>query len=200
MIENCGGKISIHGVEFMAKLKTPVVYVANHMSMLETMLLPGAIILAFQDVTTVVKKSLLSYPFFGKIMKALEPISIARQNPVADFKEVLNKGTESLHRGQSVLIFPQATRSIEFDPRNFNTLGLKLAKRADVPIVPVALKTDFQKIGTIFRNFGRIDRNKIIYFKFGNPLMVGKNDRETHEKILRFIAENLREWGGQVKG
>ena len=42
----------------------------------------------------------------------------------------------------SVLIFPQTTRELFFDPKKFNTLGIKLAKRAKVPVIPIAVKTD----------------------------------------------------------
>lgn len=199
LIEGCDGRISICGLESLAKLEGPAVYVANHMSMVETMLLPGAIILAFQDVTTVVKQSLLRYPFFGKIMRCLNPISVTRRNPMQDFKEVLNNGEKCLRGGQSVLVFPQATRSAEFNPGDFNTLGVKLARRAGVPIVPVALKTDFQGVGRVFRDLGRIDRNKTIYFKFGEPLTVEGNGREAHEKVVRFITDNLREWGVVIR-
>lgn len=199
VVEGCGGRISIHGLDAIAKLETPAVYVANHMSVLETMLLPGAIILPFQNVTTVVKKSLLSYPFFGRIIKALDLISVTRQNPRADFREVLAQGTESLRDGMSVLVFPQATRSFEFDPGSFNTLGIKLAQRAGVAIVPVAVKTDFHGIGPVFKDIGRINRKKTICFKFGEPLMVDGNHREVHKKVVNFIAENLREWGAKVR-
>lgn len=198
-IEQCGGRISISGMEHMAKLEGPAVYVANHMSLAETFLIPG-ILLAFGSFTIVVKKSLLRYPFFGIIMRAVEPVSVTRQNPREDLREVLGKGEEFLRRGRSVLIFPQATRSSEFDPEDFNTLGVKLAGRAGVPVVPLALKTDFMGIGRIFKDFGRIERSKTIYFRFGEPLMVNGNAREAHEKVVRFIIENLRKWGGKVRG
>jgi len=47
----------------------------------------------------------------------------------------------------SVLIFPQTTRDLRFDPNKFNTLGIKLAKRAKVPVIPVAVKTDAWGMG-----------------------------------------------------
>ncbi len=46
----------------------------------------------------------------------------------------------SLKKNISVLIFLQTTRELRFDPKKFNTLGIKLAKRAKVPVIPVAVK------------------------------------------------------------
>lgn len=197
-IESRGGEIDISGMEHVLKLKAPAVYVANHMSVLETMLLPGAIILPFHDVAPIVKESLLRYPFFGAIMRAIKPISVGRQNPRRDFQEVLTNGREFLGRGRSVLVFPQATRHVEFDPSEFNTLGIKLARQACVPVVPVALKTDFHGVGRIFRDIGRIDKSKTIHFKFGASIEVRGNGKDAHDHVVRFIAENLIKWGGTV--
>ena len=198
LMENCGGKLNISGIERLRKIQGPAVYVSNHMSMLETMLLPGAIILPLHRVAVIVKQSLLTYPFFGKIMRHVEHISVGRENAREDLRHVLTMGEENLRNGLSVLIFPQATRNAVFCPREFNSLGVKLAERADVPVVPVALKTDFQGVGKIIRDFGPIDRTKTAYFKFGEPMLVRKNNKEIHEKIVRFIIENLQKWGGKV--
>ena len=153
-MEGCGARISISDAKVLTEINGPAVYVANHMSQTETMLLPGAIILPFQKVTTVVKESLLTYPVFGRVMTALDPIAVTRRNPREDLKHVLKKGAEELGRGISVVLFPQSTRSVTFDPTTFNSLGVKLAGRAGVPIVPVALRTDFRGIGRTIRQDG----------------------------------------------
>ncbi len=197
LIEGCGGHVNITGLNNIAKLDKPVVYISNHMSVVETMLVPGAIVLAFQDVTTVVKESLLHYPFFGPIMKTLDPISVTRKNPRKDLRAVLEKGELELRNGRSVVLFPQATRAPGFQPASFNTLGVKLAKRAGVQVVPVALKTDFQQPGRRIKDIGPLDRSKTLFFRFGKPLSV-ENSKETHEQVVRFIVDNLRSWGAVI--
>ncbi len=192
-VEMCGGKMVVEGVENLVNLKGPVVYISNHMSMLETMLLPG-IVMGFGELAIIVKESLLKYPVFGGILREFPTIGVTRNNPRHDFKEVMEKGVEHLSKGRSLLVFPQATRSLKVDENSFNTLGVKVAKRAGVPVVPIALKTDFQGIGRIFRDIGRLDRSKIIHFKFGNLLYVDKNEKEVHAQVVDFILNNLREW------
>ena len=196
--EVCGAKITISGCESVTKYNKPVVFVSNHMSMLETMLYPG-ILLAFGGLATVVKESLLTYPVFGHIMCAVDPISVTRKSPREDLKEVLGKGEAILRAGRSVLIFPQSTRRVEFNPDEFNSLGVKLAKKAGVPIVPIVLKTDFHSNGIRFKDIGDLDRNKHVYFKFGPVMEITGNGRVEHEKSIEFIEANLKQWGAIVE-
>jgi len=167
------------------------------MSMIDTFILPG-ITTAFTKSTFVVKDGLLNYPVFGKILKAINPISVTRSNPREDLKRVLNKGSDLISKGYSVITFPQTTRSTLFDTTSFNSLGVKLAKRAMVPVVPIALKTDFQCNGRFFKDMGMVNPGKTLYFKFGNPIPIEGKPQAVHKKIVQFIANNLSEWGGEV--
>ena len=56
---------------------------------------------------------------------------------------LMSKGVEHLKNGTSVIVFPQKTRAAEFNPEEFNSIGVKLAKRAGVPVQPLALDTSF---------------------------------------------------------
>ncbi len=67
----------------------------------------------------------------------------------------------------------------------------KLAKKAGVPVVPLALKTDGWGNGRRFKDFGRINTNKKAYFAFGEPIVIeGKGDLE-QEQINEFISTKL---------
>ena len=198
-VEACGGKLELSRSEGHELNSDPKVYVCNHMSLLETFLLPGPLVSLGSDVATVVKESLLTYPVFGAIMRAVNPISVSRTNPREDLKTVLSLGKEELDKGRSVLIFPQSTRMSEFDPSLFNTLGAKLADRAGVPVVPVAVKTDFMGVGRLLRDFGPISRDKRVYVKVGKALPISGNARDVHRQTIDFIAGNLRAWGAEPR-
>ena len=109
------------------------------------------------------------------------------------------RAVNSSANGGSIIIFPQATRSVEFDIEGFNTLGVKLASRNGVPVVPVAIKTDFQRNGKWIKDMGPIDPQKTLYFKFGEPLPVEGKGRKTHQQVIEFISQNLLAWGGSIK-
>jgi 1-acyl-sn-glycerol-3-phosphate acyltransferase len=197
LVESAGGKVHISGLKALTRCRGSVVYVANHMSLLDTLILP-CILLAFGKVTFVVKEGLLRYPVLGVIIRAIHPIAVTRENPRQDLKTVISEGMALLSRGCSIIIFPQATRSAVFDETTFNSLGVKLAQRAGVPVVPVALKTDFQGNGKIFKDMGPVDPTKILYINFGNPELVEGKAQDMHQSVIAFILRNLREWGAQV--
>ena len=197
-VEISGGEWHISGIKGLAKNNGPVVYVANHMSMIDTFIFP-CLILQFHNATFVLKEVLLKYPFFGRLLKAINPIAVSRKNPRQDLKTVLDKGTSLISQGCSIIIFPQSTRSEVFDASLFNSLGVKLAGRAGVPVVPVALKTDFYVKGKFVKGFGSISPGKPLYAKFGDPIPVDSNTQEVNRKVISFITDNLKEWGCPVK-
>lgn len=192
-LESVGVKIEITGIDNFSAIDGPCVFVSNHMSTLETMILP-AIIAQFRDVTFVVKQSLVDYPVFKYVMRSRDPITVGRTNPRDDLKAVMEGGAERLKAGRSIVIFPQTTRAAVFDPKLFNTIGIKLAKRAGVPIVPIALKTDAWGNGRFLKDFGKIDPSKKVFFAFGKPLMVKDRGDEEHAGIIEFISSKLKEW------
>jgi 1-acyl-sn-glycerol-3-phosphate acyltransferase len=198
-LERAGVRFDISGLEHVAAVDGPCVFIGNHMSTLETFVLP-VILLPFKQITFVVKQSLMDYPVFGHVMRSRDPIAVGRTNPREDLRAVLEGGAARLGKGISLVIFPQTTRVPEFDPKEFNTIGIKLAKRADVPVIPFALKTDAWGNGKMVKDFGRINPSKTAHFAFGAPLRVQDRGTEEHAEIVKFITSKLTAWGGVVKG
>lgn len=192
-IEKAGGRFVITGMENITKHDGPVIFLSNHMSTLETMIFPG-IIAPHRELTFVVKESLVKHPLFRDVMKSRNPIVVGRTDPRKDLEAVMNGGMELLKNGTSIVIFPQSTRSVEFKPEEFNSLGIKLAKKAGVPVVPVAIKTDFWGNGKLIKELGPIDSSKTIYIKFGEPFAIAGSGKEENQKVISFIEGSLAEW------
>lgn len=192
-LEGTGVRFEITGIDDFKGVEGPCVFIANHMSTLETFVLP-AIIAPFKMATFVVKESLVEYPVFRYVMRSRNPITVSRTNPREDLKTVFDGGIERLRKGLSIIIFPQTTRSTLFDPAEFNTIGVKLAKKAGVPVVPVALKTDAWGNGRRLKDFGRIDPSIPVHIAFGKPLWIKDRGNEEHREIIGFITERLKEW------
>ncbi|HUV00544.1 MAG TPA: lysophospholipid acyltransferase family protein [Bacteroidales bacterium] len=193
LIEKTGGQYHISGMEHIAETPDPVLFIGNHMSTLETMVLP-VLIAPRRRVTFVVKESLVTHPLFGAVMRSRDPIVVGRTDPRKDLEEVINGGMELLSKGVSIVIFPQSTRSLVFRPEEFNSLGIKLAKKAGVRVVPFALKTDFWGQGKILKGLGRLDHHKPIFIRFGESFEVTGSSREENQKIIDFIQSSLTEW------
>jgi 1-acyl-sn-glycerol-3-phosphate acyltransferase len=147
--------------------------------------------------TFVIKPSLMGYPVFGPVMRSRDPIVVTRDNPRQDLQTVLDEGARRLAAGTSIVLFPQTTRSGTFDPAKFNSLGVKLAKNAGVPIVPVALKTDAWANGSMLKDFGPIYPHLPIHIEFAAPLPVEGNGREQQEAAVAFISSRLSAWRGE---
>ncbi|QSH42152.1 lysophospholipid acyltransferase family protein [Lentisphaerota bacterium ZTH] len=200
LTEGCGGKINIIGLNNLdATSGSPVIMMGNHMSLLETAVF-HSIIRPHLDFTFVIKKSLLKIPYFGDIMRSLEAIPLTRSNPREDLKTVLKEGKRLLKAGKSIILFPQGTRSEDFSPEKFNSIGIKLAKSAGVPVIPFALKTDFLANGKFLRDLGPIRRDRKIYFKFGKPFKIEGNGRDELLKVIKFMEENIKKWRQQETG
>jgi len=193
-IERTGGRFNITGMENLAKSPEPVLFIGNHMSTLETMVLPS-IISPHRKVTFVVKESLVKHPLFGDVMRSRNPIVVGRTDPRKDLETVMTGGLRLLSEGISIIIFPQSTRSTDFKPEDFNSLGVKLARKAGVDVVPFALKTDFWGKGKLISEIGPLDHTKEIHFRFGEPFSVTGRGREDNQMIIDFIQDALREWG-----
>jgi 1-acyl-sn-glycerol-3-phosphate acyltransferase len=192
-LEEIGIKLEITGADNFRKIQGPCVFLANHMSTLETFVLP-IVIAPYKPVTFVVKKSLVDYPVFGHVMRSRDPVTVGRTNPREDLRAVIEGGIDRLTSGTSIIIFPQTTRYLDFDPRTFNSIGIKLAKKADVPVVPLALKTDAWGNGRVLRDFGKMEPSKPVFLAFGKPLSIKDSGSEEHKKVIDFIRGKLKEW------
>lgn len=191
--EAAGVRFVIENASAYAKLDGPCVVVANHMSTMETFCLPG-ILAPHKPVAYVLKRSLTRYPVFNRVVNAIEPIAVDRVNPREDFKTVMDEGQERLKRGISVIVFPQTTRTPGLDRSAFNTIGIKLAKKAGVPVLPLALKTDAWGVGSLIKDYGFIRPELPVRFCFGEPIRVDGAGRNEHEEVMEFIHWKLEAW------
>jgi len=195
--ERIRGRLMIEGFAERARYEGPVVYVSNHMSTLETMILPTTL-LTFNEISIVLKDSLANNPLVGAAFERLGCIGVTRKNARQDLQTVLAVGAERIKSGRSVLLFPEGTRQAEFSAKKFNSLGAKLAHRAGVPVVPIAVKTDFLGTGRFIRDFGEVDPSKPIHIACGPLLLPELGDKEMHARCVAFIEERLNTWAGEV--
>ncbi|MEO5359241.1 MAG: 1-acyl-sn-glycerol-3-phosphate acyltransferase [Nitrospirota bacterium] len=196
-LEGSGVVFEVNGVENVSSVDGPCVYMPNHMSVLETFVLPG-FICPYKEMTFVIKESLLNYPLFRDIMYAMDSVVVKRINPRDDLNVVMTEGEKKLADGKSMIIFPQSTRSLDFNPKLYNTMGIKLALRAKVPVVPVAIKSDAWEAGRFLKDFGKIDASRKVYITFGKPMTIKNRGVEEHKESIEFISRLLQQWGVKV--
>ena len=193
LLEETGCRIFVEGMEHFENLDGPCVFVANHMSTLETFMLPG-IIRPRRQVTYVLKESLVNLPLFGAVIRSRNPITVGRKNPRHDLAAILEGGMERLAQGISLIVFPQSTRSKTFNADHFNSIGIKLAKRAKVPLIPIALKTDAWGQGLMVKDIGAISPVLPVRYSFGPALYIEGPGKIEQNAVTEYIATHLNKW------
>jgi len=187
-----GANVDIEDINNI-RLDEPVIYISNHMSTLETFIMP-CLIYPNNKVCFIMKKELVDMPFFGVVSGARHPIIVGRKNPREDLMEVFKQSKNRIEDGRSIIVFPQKSRSDKLDEKSFNTIGVKIAKKYNVKIVPVALKTDFWENGKIVKDFGSVDPSKKIKLAFGKPFTPTGDGNKDNRTVLDFIETKFVEW------
>jgi 1-acyl-sn-glycerol-3-phosphate acyltransferase len=193
----------IEGFEERMKYDGPVVYLSNHMSMSETIMLPPTL-LAFGPFSYVAKASLAHLPFLEKAADHMRMVPISRTSPREDLINILKTGTERLNGGDSFLIFPQGTRCEVFNRNKFSSIVAKLAERAGCPVVPIVVDTRCQPtrkkglLKKVFKDFGPVDTSKDIRIAAG-PVIPCAKSKELHAASFDWMATKLESWGLPVE-
>ena len=201
--ESLGMCVSIEGFSERMAHSGPVVYLCNHMSMTETILLPP-VLLAAGPFSYVAKASLAHLPFLEKAAEHMRMVPISRKSPREDLVSILRVGVERLGGGDSFLIFPQGTRCAVFSRRRYSSIGAKLAERANCPVVPIVVDTRCQPtrekglLKRVFHDFGPVDTSRDIRVAFGPVIPAGKS-RDMHEAAFDWMAGRLESWGLPVE-
>ena len=199
--EKFGIKVTVDGWENRKDYKGPVVYLANHMSTLETIMLPP-ILLTYGPFNVFVKASLSRLPALKRAAAHMGLIPLGRKSPREDLMQVFNEGVARIREGNSVLIFPQGSRERVFSRKIYSSIGAKLAEKAGVPVIPIAVKTDCSPTRPDgkgwLKDFGTVDPSKEIRLRCGPPIT--GSSKEMHQKVFDWIKAQLEEWGLPTEG
>ncbi|MCL2161458.1 MAG: 1-acyl-sn-glycerol-3-phosphate acyltransferase [Betaproteobacteria bacterium] len=112
----------------------PAVIVSKHQSAWETFGLQ----VIFPPLSFILKRELLWIPFLGWALASIRSIAIDRKAGKDALSQVVEQGRERLKEGLWVAVFPEGTRVAPGVRGRYRPGGAFLAKRAGVPVVPVA--------------------------------------------------------------
>jgi len=112
----------------------PAVIVSKHQSAWETIGLQ----MIFPSLSFIFKRELLWIPFLGWALASVRSIAIDRRAGKDALSQVVEQGRERLKEGLWVAVFPEGTRTPPGVRGRYKPGGAFLAKRAGVPVVPVA--------------------------------------------------------------
>lgn len=110
-------------------------YVANHQSMLDIPLIMANV---NHTIGAMAKIEMKKVPVVSYWMEELDSVYIDRENGREGLKAIL-QGVENLKNGRSMLIFPEGTRNRGGATAEFKKGSLKLATKANVPVIPITV-------------------------------------------------------------
>lgn len=113
---------------------TAYVVVSNHQSLLDILVL----FRLYRHFKWVSKEEIFRVPFIGWNMALNRYIRI-RRGDKQDAVRMMAACGEALETGSSIMIFPEGTRSLDGELRDFKHGAFTLALRHHVPIVPIVL-------------------------------------------------------------
>jgi 1-acyl-sn-glycerol-3-phosphate acyltransferase len=128
-------KFVIEGKDNLPDRDEPVVYVANHQSQADILV----VYLIARQFRWLAKDSLFKIPFLGWAMRAAGYVPVKRGDR-RSHTECMRRSAEHLKLGTSMLFFPEGTRSKDSRLQNFKGGAFKLAKDTNVSVVPITIQ------------------------------------------------------------
>lgn len=133
-----GIRVQIHGVENIPTGRA-VIFASNHQSTMDIPAMFGWLPVQFRIMA---KQILFMVPFLGWHLYLGGNIPIDRKNARKAFGSVF-KASSRLKNGISLLVFVEGTRSKDGRLQRFKRGSFTLAKKLNVPIVPIAIQGTF---------------------------------------------------------
>lgn len=128
-----GVTVTLAGAEHLPD--GPVIFMSNHQSNFDILSLLAAMP---RQIHWIAKKELFEIPVFGPSMRRGGYIPLDRGNGRKALQS-MDEAAATIHKGKSVVLFPEGTRSPDGNLLPFKRGGFILARKADVPVVPVTI-------------------------------------------------------------
>jgi len=133
-----GIKVNVKGFENI-DFNRPYIFVSNHASMAD---IPTVMVALNGKVNIVFKKELTWVPIWGWALRYGHFIMIDRSNP-RDALVSIERAAQTIRSGQSVILFPEGTRTSNGKLQPFKRGAFTLAAKSGVPIVPMTINNTF---------------------------------------------------------
>lgn len=183
MLRAAGTTLEIRGEENLPK-EGPVVYMATHKGLFDSPIMAHIV---NEPVIFIGKEETKKMPIISKWFDAMGCIYLARDDMKKSLQAILD-GIKELKEGQSIVIFPEGTRSRGEEMGEFKAGSFKLATKANVPIVPIAIQNSHK----ILEEKGRIEKT-VVYVNIGPVINVPEMSSEEKKVLPKIVEGKVRE-------
>jgi 1-acyl-sn-glycerol-3-phosphate acyltransferase len=136
-----GAEVQVDGLDKIDITK-PQVYVVNHLSAFDIPVLYSYLPFQFRILA---KKELFRYPFMGWHLRRSGQIPVVLESPKASVRS-LNLAVAAIHKGKSLVIFPEGGRSPDGQLHAFMGGAFYAAVKAQVDVVPIVLVGTYEML------------------------------------------------------
>lgn len=171
--------------------KEPCVFIGNHQAIFDGFLLLGYV---GRPMGFIAKKEIGKMPLIGSWLRDSHTVFIDRDDP-RDSVKAINAGVENLRNGISMAIFPEGTRSLGGDVKEFKKGSMKLALKSGAPIVPITIYGAYKVL-----EVGNKVRGNTIKMVVHKPIYVDQLSKEeqgtlasTVQKIIEDELDKIKE-------
>lgn len=175
-----GIQVDIEGLEHIRQDQAQV-FIANHQGFFDIFALNGFLPV---QIRWVAKSSLFKIPFVGWAIAASGYIPVVRGNRKKSYQAFIST-IEKLKAGNSIVIFPEGTRSEDGTIGPFKKGGLLLSVRSGAPLVPVTLL----RTGSIIKKGSGIIRPGRIQIIISPPIPSQAVAEDKEENVLRTLRD-----------
>lgn len=171
--------------------REPFVVVCNHQSLAD---IPFISRLPW-DMKWVGKESLFRLPIIGWMMQISEDIAVKRTDRRSR-AQVFIDAMDRLDKRVSVMIMPEGTRTPDGRIRQFNDGAFKLAIRAGVRVLPLAIDGSFDALPKGGWTFGQKSTIRLHVFDPMDPADFDNDGTAVTGHVRTMIVSRVAEWRG----
>ena len=183
LLKLAGAKVTVIGAKNIP-LDRAVLFASNHQGSFDIPILLGCI---EKPKAFIAKVEMLKMPIICTWMKQMNCVFLDRHDSRQSLR-VMNETAEYLKKGYSMAVFPEGTRSKGKTMGEFKAGSLKIAKKANVPIVPVTIKGSFK----LMEQNGFIIKPAEVEIVISEPIetidLTKEDINKLHEKVRTIIA------------
>ncbi|MGH4036213.1 MAG: lysophospholipid acyltransferase family protein [Sphaerochaeta sp.] len=179
-----GAKVHVTGKENLPADYHNVAFVSNHQSLLDIVTYYAALNIS---PVPIAKKEVVHMPFVRHFVFGLNSILIDRKSPKSSIKAI-HDATERLKQGEECIIFPEGTRSKNYQIGELKAGSYKMALRANSTLIPLVINGS-RKALEDKQGWHRYN----VYVKVLKPVELKDLDKDQKKEVAETVSQRIRE-------
>jgi len=182
-----GIKVEAHGLHHIESGKN-YVYTANHSSYTD---IPVVLATIPDNIRLMLRHTLTRIPIWGWAL-LVSPFLIIDRSSASKAKRTIDKAIDTIHKGASVLLFPEGTRTATGHLQEFKRGAFKLAYDSGATVLPIALQGTYDVLP---RHKRLPATGKKVVLKVGHPLEADHSlasDRHRENDLMQRAFDETR--------